>query len=72
MNIRLLQRLVKAVPIATVAFSILFMAHGLTAVHGVFGAHAVHVHTNGDPGGPGEPNLHMASSGDPGGPGEPN
>lgn len=65
MNSLLLNRLVKVVPFATAAFSILLMSHG-------FGAHAVHVHSSGDPGGPGEPNLHMTVNGDPGGPGEPN
>jgi hypothetical protein len=66
MNSLLLHRLVKVVPYAATAFTVLLMAHG------VFGAHAVHVHASGDPGGPGEPNLHMTTNGDPGGPGEPN
>ena len=64
MNSLVLHRLVKAVPFAMVAFSILLMAHGVFGVHGV--------HVSGDPGGPGAPNLRMTVSGDPGGPGAPN
>lgn len=58
MNSLLLHRLIKAVPFAMAAFTIVLMAHG--------------VHTNGDPVGPGEPNVHMIHGGDPVGPGEPN
>ena len=59
MNSLLLHRLVKVAPFAMAVFSVLLMAHG------------VHVHSNGDPGGPGGPDLHVISSGDPGGPGGP-
>jgi len=67
MNSLVLRGLVKVVPFAMTAFTILLMAHGLHTV-----AHGLHVAPHGDPGGPGEPNVHMISSGDPGGPGEPN
>jgi hypothetical protein len=80
MNSLLLDRLVKVVPFATTAFSLLLMAHGVFGVHGVHvfgdpggsGAPNTHVVFNGDPGGPGAPNLHMIVSGDPGGSGAPN
>lgn len=65
MNSLLLHRLIKVAPFAVTAFSILLMAYG-------FHGHAVHVYSNGDPGGPGEPNMRVISYGDPGGPGEPN
>jgi hypothetical protein len=64
MNSLVLRGLLKAVPFAMVAFSLLLMAHGVFGVHGV--------HVSGDPGGSGAPNSHMGLSGDPGGPGAPN
>jgi hypothetical protein len=50
MNTQLLNGLVKVAPIATAAFSILLLAHG---VHGTPNLHAT---VNGDPMGPGPPN----------------